>query len=89
MKLVFIHGRAQEGKDPVKLQVIWEEAFDQGLQNAGLSRPPGLEIGFPFYGDELDRLINQLNAPLIADINERGAARTRWKRNFEVSFLRS
>ena len=43
MKLVFIHGRAQEGKEPVALQTLWETAFDSGLANAGLTRPSGLE----------------------------------------------
>ncbi len=73
MKLVFIHGRSQQGKDPVKLQETWEEAFDKGLENAGLSRPAGLEIAFPYYGDELDKLLKELDTPLVADINERGA----------------
>jgi hypothetical protein len=73
MKLVFIHGRAQQGKDPEALQQQWEESFDKGLKNACLKRPNELEIGFPFYGDVLDQLINQVNAPLLAEVKERGA----------------
>ncbi|MDX1628963.1 MAG: hypothetical protein R3345_09715, partial [Fulvivirga sp.] len=73
MKLVFVHGRAQQGKDPNKLQQQWEQAFDEGLENVGLERPSGLKIGFPFYGDELDQLINQLDAPLLTDVKIKGA----------------
>lgn len=87
MKLVFIHGRDQEGKDPVLLQSQWETAFDEGLSNAGLTRPDGLSIGFPFYGDELDSLIKQLNAPLIADVNERGAKPDTEEAEFRGEFL--
>lgn len=73
MKIIFIHGRAQEGKDPVRLQQIWEDAFDEGLKAAGLSRPIGLEIALPYYGDILDQLIETLEAPLVTDVVEKGA----------------
>lgn len=87
MKLVFIHGRAQEGKDPAALQAMWEDAFDEGLSNAGLSRPLGLEIGFPYYGDTLDTLVEQFNAPLVADVAERGAEQDDDEAAFRGDFL--
>ena len=87
MKLVFIHGRAQEGKDPVALQAVWEDAFDEGLSNAELSRPPGLEIGFPYYGDTLDTLVEQFEAPLVADVAERGAEQDDDEAAFRGEFL--
>ncbi len=54
MKLVFIHGRAQEGRDPVALKAIREAAFERGLSNAGLRLPEGGDIAFPYHGDRLD-----------------------------------
>lgn len=38
-----------------------------------MERPNGLKVGFPFYGDELDQLINQLDAPLLTDVKNKGA----------------
>ena len=72
MKLVLIHGRSQARKDPVQLQREWENAFEKGLQNAGLSRPAGLTVSFPFYGDALDDLVNQVNAPLVEGVMTKG-----------------
>jgi hypothetical protein len=87
MNLVFIHGRSQEGKDPVALQTTWEDAFDEGLSNAGLSRPLGLKIGFPYYGDTLDTLVEQFKAPLVADVTERGAEQDDDEAAFRGEFL--
>lgn len=87
MRVVFIHGRAQEGKDPVALQRTWEESFDRGLANAGLSRPGGLEVAFPYYGDTLDRLVDELEAPLVADVVERGGKQDEGEADFRGEFL--
>lgn len=73
MKLVFIHGRAQAGKDPIMLRTQWEDALKQGLQAAQLAWPQGLTIEFPFYGDALDGLIKNLNTPLMTEVMTRGA----------------
>src|ERR1700680_733438 len=57
-KLVLVHGRAQEGKDPVQLKWIWVEALRQGFAKSGLGLPLQLDdIAFPYYGDVLDRLV--------------------------------
>ena len=74
MKLVFIHGRSQGGRDPVELLAEWEASFDAGLHAAGLARPSDLEVALPFYGDTLDDLVEQLESPLIGDVAERGVA---------------
>lgn len=87
MRVVFIHGRSQEGKDPVALQQTWEAAFFQGLENAGLKWPNGLEVAFPYYGDTLDRLIQELEAPLVADVVERGAAQDDSEAAFRGEFI--
>lgn len=74
MKLIFIHGRAQQGKDPVQLQKEWEDTWQKGLDRAGLQRPPSIQVAFPFYGDELDKLLKELDAPMVEDVVYRGAA---------------
>ncbi|WP_428422820.1 hypothetical protein [Methylibium sp.] len=72
MKLVFVHGRDQQGKVRADLQRVWEEALDVGLANAGLPRPQGMSVAFPYYGDELERLVKALGTPLVADVRTRG-----------------
>lgn len=74
MDLIFVHGRDQQGKDPQELQVQWETALMKGWKNLGLTRPNNLNIVFPFYGDELARLVEQLNAPLVSDVTTKGSA---------------
>jgi hypothetical protein len=34
-RIVFLHGRAQEGRDPNQLQQTWESALTRGLERAG------------------------------------------------------
>lgn len=87
MKLIFVHGRSQGDKDPIALKQTWEESFDRGLQNIGLSRPSGLQIALPFYGKTLDDLVEQLEAPLIADVVEKGAAQDDGEASFRGEFL--
>lgn len=87
MNLVFIHGRAQQGKNPVKLKKIWENAFYDGLNSAGLKRPDGLKISFPFYGDELDRIIKSLDTQLIVDINSKGGGKDSAEGAFQFELI--
>jgi hypothetical protein len=72
MKLIFIHGRSQQGKDPVKLQQNWEETWEEGLAKAGLKRPDNVTVSFPFYGDLLDEMVKKVNAPLDENIATKG-----------------
>lgn len=74
MDLIFVHGRDQQGKDPQELQAQWETALMKGWENLRLTRPHKLNIVFPFYGDELARLIEQLNTPLVSDVTTKGSA---------------
>jgi hypothetical protein len=65
-KLVFIHGRSQQLKDPVALKQTWVGAMHQGMTNAGLELDiPDANIRFPYYGDTLIGLMapNPGNAP--------------------------
>ena len=54
MKLVFLHGRAQEDRDPLRLRQHWVSALLDGLGAAGLELPiDEKDIIFPYYGDAL------------------------------------
>jgi hypothetical protein len=65
MKLIFIHGRAQQGKDVLKLTQEWKDAWTNGLHEAKLSMPENIKIEFPYYGDLLIDLIKEAEAPQI------------------------
>jgi hypothetical protein len=72
MKLVFIHGRAQQGKDPLVLKQRWSDTLSSGLKKINLSLPQGTQIIFPFYGDLLDELVKEAQLP---DTMEKALAR--------------
>lgn len=72
MKLILIHGRSQQQKDPVELAAQWKDAIIAGFGKAGLAWSDNAEVVFPFYGDDLDRLVNQVNGPLMTNILLRG-----------------
>lgn len=57
-QLIFIHGRAQQRKDPAALKRSWIEAWSKGLAESGLSMPiDETAIRFPYYGDTLAALV--------------------------------
>jgi len=88
MKLIFIHGRSQHGKVASALQAQWEAALLSGLTSAGLASPQGVEVAFPFYGDLLDDLVRQVNAPLMTDVITRGATPNSAELQFQSEMLR-
>lgn len=60
MKLVFLHGRGQEDKDPHVLRQTWIASLHAGLHKAGLELPiDDSEIIFPYYGDALRDLTTE------------------------------
>jgi len=72
MKLIFVHGRNQQGKDPEALRLEWQDALAEGFRRVSLPWPEGTEPLLPFYGDELDKMMKALKAPLAADVVSRG-----------------
>jgi hypothetical protein len=72
MRLVLVHGRSQQKKDPSQLKKQWLAALREGLQKQGLGLPPNLEVSFPYYGDRLDEFARQFEIPLSEDIITRG-----------------
>ena len=56
--LVFVHGRAQHGKEAAALKQEWIIALKAGLSKSGLALPVADEdIRFPYYGDTLDQIV--------------------------------
>jgi hypothetical protein len=72
MKLVLVHGRAQEHKDRVALQKEWMDALAYGLARANATLPRGTTVELPYYGDRLAELVEQVNTPLTSDVNAKG-----------------
>jgi hypothetical protein len=72
-QLVFIHGRAQEGKESLGLKQTWVDALKQGLEAAGASLPVGDDrIHFPYYGDTLAGLVAGMAPDQVAQVVVRG-----------------
>nr|WSX54374.1 serine protease [Streptomyces sp. NBC_00974] len=57
--LVFLHGRNQQGKDPVDLRRGWTGGLNHGLTRAGLPTVDPENIWFPFYGDRIVEAIGR------------------------------
>ena len=72
MKLVMVHGRGQAGKDPGTLRMEWADALEYGLLRASKRLPAGTQSEFPFYGDELEKMVQQTSTPLSVDAHARG-----------------
>ena len=74
-QLVFVHGRAQEGKDSKALKKEWLDALDVGLGKSGLVLPIAeADVKFPYYGDTLYDLVDGKSADEAAAIIVRGKA---------------
>ncbi|HVQ59611.1 MAG TPA: hypothetical protein VMS60_11960 [Solirubrobacterales bacterium] len=84
-QLVFIHGRAQQQKDPAALKRSWIEAWSKGLAKSGLSLPiDETAIHFPYYGDTLASLVDGRPAP---DVIVRGDDAPPEERQFVAAVL--
>lgn len=71
-RILLVHGRGQEGKDPAALKTEWTDALKTGAAVGGVAMPPNTSIDFPFYGDLLDRYSSENGIPLTSEINARG-----------------
>jgi len=87
MKLIFIHGRSQQLKDPVKLADEWKRALLAGYEKAGVEWTDTVEIVFPFYGDDLARLVEKVNGPLLTNVLLRGDESVSDKEEARVEIL--
>lgn len=59
-KLILIHGRNQQGKDPAELKANWLAGLQRGFDRLGLTNPITAEdVIFPFFGDALHELTSE------------------------------
>ena len=72
-ELVFIHGRSQQGYDSIKLKKKWIDSLKAGMEKNGDTLPiPEDKIHFPYYGDTLAGLLNNVPEDEVAEIIVRG-----------------
>ena len=64
MRLVFVHGINQEGKNPEQLKLIWKEDLEKGIGRPGAL--DNIEIVMPYYGELLADLTNAKADGVIA-----------------------
>ncbi|NUO01919.1 MAG: hypothetical protein HUU01_15045 [Saprospiraceae bacterium] len=62
MKLILIHGRAQEAYEELELKKDWIAALNKGMKKAGRELPPDTVIEFPYYGKLLQKLVEETEA---------------------------
>ncbi len=59
-RLIFVHGRNQQGKDPTELRRHWFESLRAGFERVGLEMPiTEDDVIFPFFGDALHTLTSE------------------------------
>jgi hypothetical protein len=64
MRLVFVHGINQQGKDPAMLKSMWIEDLEAGIGRPGALC--GVDIVMPYYGDILANLADAKTHGVIA-----------------------
>jgi hypothetical protein len=88
--LVFVHGRAQEGKDGGELKLAWMRALEAGLAKGGLRLPVTEDaIHFPYYGQTLyDLWVGVPEEAAARVVVKGGGAEGAERREFVLSVLR-
>jgi hypothetical protein len=69
--LVFVHGRAQGGKDKDELRKEWIATWKKGLIPDHVAGVGNFDIRLPFYGDRLDELVAE-SAAFPVNVATRG-----------------
>ena len=72
MKIVYVHGRAQQGK-AATLKDEWDSILREGLRVAGLTWPKEVTSVAPFYGDELAKRTAQADQGDIFGLVRKGS----------------
>ncbi len=87
MKIVYVHGRGQQGKKKT-LTAEWDSIFRKGLKAARLDWPTGATSVAPFYGDVLAKRTMQADNDIFGLVRKgRNAIQDRKKRKFYREFL--
>jgi hypothetical protein len=71
-RLLFVHGRDQQGMDPAVLKSQWLAALQRGADSFHRQLPSSLDVSFPYYGDVLNKYASDPDIPLTTDIQARG-----------------
>jgi hypothetical protein len=69
-RIMFVHGREQQGINPEVLKGQWIEALRRGANSLGRQLPDQLNISFPYYANVLDKYTGGI--PTTADVQARG-----------------
>jgi hypothetical protein len=72
MRILFIHGRSQGGKNPQTLKETWIKTLKAGFKENNSTLPDDISIDFPFYGDKLDEFTAQAALPAPDDVVQKG-----------------
>ncbi|MBL8300927.1 MAG: hypothetical protein JNN30_21505 [Rhodanobacteraceae bacterium] len=87
-RLVLIHGRAQENKDPQELKDAWVESLRKGMAKSGLELPIAeSDIAFPYYGQALFDRVEGVPQDQVASVIMRGTSLPADQRQFAVDWL--
>ncbi len=82
MRLLFVHGIAQGGKDEKELAETWRETLVEGLGKHNVTLPADTTIDFPYYGDILDDYVRRSTLPMPEDVISKGPGENRKFENF-------
>lgn len=75
MKLLFVHGRSQQGKSSNELLAEWTVPLNQKFKAFKFKAIDAKSIAVPFYGDILEALAKRVAAPVAQpDLNRRSSA---------------
>jgi hypothetical protein len=66
-RLIFVHGRDQQGMDPAVLKSLWLAALQRGVASLHRQLPASLDVSFPYYGEVLYKYASAPDVPLACD----------------------
>lgn len=72
MRILFVHGRSQGGKNALALKETWIRTLKAGFKKNRSVLPDEITIDFPFYGDKLNEFTSQAELPGPDDVLQRG-----------------
>lgn len=73
-RLLFVHGRGQQGLNPDNLKAEWIDTLRRGTAALKRTLPAEVVVEFPYYGDILDKFSREFDIPLTSEIQARGTA---------------
>ncbi len=86
MKLILIHGRAQETRDEVELKKEWLAALHTGLKKSNLVLPENVSIEFPYYGKLLKKLVDDAKSAPVEGEAKRSGTQIKIDEAAEIDF---